>query len=108
MLRFEAEPTREPEPSPAYGNDVFRAAMRAHALDIAGRPLRVPVMRPDGFVLVADPCGCDFCANFGTGSQWTAEQVEDFAARARARIMAGVDMPGRIVDDVRPDQRGGE
>lgn len=98
MLRFEAEPAREP--IRLTRGSLVTAEVLAELARLA------PVARPDGFVLVAPPCGCDFCSSFGTGSQWTAEQVEDFAARARGRIMAGVDMPGRIVDDVRPDQRG--
>lgn len=46
-------------------------------------------------------CECVHCA-LTRGPQWPGESVGDF------RTYIGVDMPGRIVDDVRPDQRGGE
>lgn len=51
-----------------------------------------------------DGCDCDHC-QLMRGSQWTAEQAAGFGAARRDRVMRGVDMPGRIVDDVRPDQR---
>lgn len=96
MLRFEAEPTREP-----YGDEARLAFLRKQYADSAAAIAAAP-----RFVLLGYPCGCDFCANFGGASQWTREEVEGFEGAARDRIMAGVDMPGRIVDDVRPDQRG--
>lgn len=53
--------------------------------------------RPGGIVSIDDPCACEIC-RIQQDVEATRDQID--------RIMAGVDMPGRIVDDVRPDQRG--
>lgn len=99
-----------------YGNDAFRAGMRALARDRAARaPLAIDAelyadpsewARPGGIVTVAQACDCPLCKPCDCDA-CVAGRLE-LAPPSIDGIMAGVDMPGRIVDDVRPDQRGGE
>lgn len=64
-------------------------------VDEVERVLRSEAVDPAAVFL---PCECDHC-------RWARLDNVSPPHGDRARIMAGVDMPGRIVDDVRPDQR---